>query len=204
MPLFTLTFTPPTALDEDGNVVWTETNKAELNAFLLELKNIINNLDDLNIPAGGELIDLTKIANGSLITSHASRHSVGGADPLKAASISGAMIQHRSINGGHLQPGCIQIEHLGFTDSISDLLYFDPAPLTALDGESIDLPAGYTYFRPIILGWAVDSNAADAGMNLINISLTPGVDTYTVSVYATAEDAGAQVPGEIYYLRIAW
>jgi hypothetical protein len=204
MPLFTLTYTAPTDVDDEGNVVWTESNKEELSAFLLELKNIVNNLDDLNFPSGGEEIDLSKIANGSLITSHASRHSVGGADPLKASSVCGSMIQMRSINGGHIQPGCIQLEHLGFSDSIADLFYFDPAPLTALDGETIDLPSGYTEFRPIILGYSLESGAGDAGMNLAIVQLTPGVDSYTVSCYATAEDAGAQVPGEVYYIRIAW
>lgn len=196
MSLFTRTYTPTDLTTEEG--------KAELNAHLLEIKNVLNHLDDLNFPAGGEPIDPSKIADGSMLTAHASRHAVGGADSLKASSVCGAMIQPRAINGGHLQLGSILAEHLAFADSIASLIYIDENELTAQNGDTITGPVGYTNFRVLLLGFSVSSSAEDKGIRQVVISMARGVDSYAVTCYAVSEDESSQVDGEVYYVRLAW
>lgn len=206
MALLTRSYTPPAGiLDADGYVVWTPEDIIELQTQLLAIKNTGNNIDDTNIPDGGTPIDMDKIANGGLLEYHASRHASGGQDPLKPSSINGAMLQPRCINGSHLQKGCILTQHLGYADSIEGLIYLDDTVLTATDGATISAPSGYTDFRVLVLGFDVNSGAADAGICNVTVGVTAGAGVYTVACYAAKEDApGGHITGSIYYIRMAW
>ncbi len=204
MALITETYASPTFTATTVAALVAELNAAfpDLATFLATLKNTANSMNDANVVSDAG-IQLSKIANGTLITAHASRHASGGADPLGAGSVSGAMIQPRSINASHIGIGAVLAEHLGFDSLMSDLMYIDAAPLTASDGATISKPDGYEYFTVIVQGYSCASTPSDAGANQVIFYVSGGGDTYTVTAKTISEDGDTKT-GSIYYVRLAW
>jgi hypothetical protein len=176
---------------------------AEVIAFVNNLTPFINSLDNTNISATAA-IDATKVENGSLITSHGSRHAVGGADPLPKSSVSGAMLQPRCINSHHIGLGAILSSHLA-DGAVLDSVYLDPAPNDYADGDVPDAPDGYEEGNTIILICGVDFSSAglpdDAGMR--DVVFFCNVGQATVCSCKT-EDSETMYKGTISARRLAF
>ena len=175
----------------------------QLENYLAKVRTYLNSIDSMNI-AENAGIPLTAIANGTLITAHASRHGAGGADPLPSSSISSSMIIPRAVQAHHLGIGSVMAEHFA-KGTLAEVLYRDPSPQTYNDGDVIDPPTGYETdkMQVQVIGLNIQKDGAFDRVRLpIVWSAEPG-EAVKCSVYAyDGSSTNKEVKGSLKVIRV--